>query len=681
MRATLVNLSPKSRRTTVAVTFPKDLADSFPVECTFLTDDKRKFRAVKSKTVGKKAVFRIKVTMNGSEKLSGELQSIPHIDSTQTYKWHKWTNDNVFGIFPQIGVSDTENLSDVTWTTGILKYQILESSPIHVKLFIQQAIPTSGLIFEYVLTINHNDPVVDLRGKIVWSDRTDPISYKSFKYLFLKCGEYVALDFATRYGCSAPIFDPTHRWIINLGKDIRFKDGSAIPVTGQILTFIGPNVGDVITSATPNMADDDSLDFESLLAALFGEVVGCSHDFDSQWLASLNIPRRSDMSVLVSEAQQKWTAFQSMIGTAANYYVNRPLGIGPTSGITGDQEDFAATKGTYVVSAHDPRHIIAYRYSIYADLFRGFMHYENYVPLILENHPRWVTWSGVTHYSSSVSPDRLGKTDTPLSTPFNGWTGYDDEHRSQNNLAAYIMLSDDWLAEDIVMHHITTDLASYRMRYLSLGGGAARAQGRTAGAWANFIPLFDGPIVNKLITLLNARWQSAKSNTKFINTKLVKVLDNHSPDYRKPIFDTNGNLLPTWSIWEHALTAIGFYNSHKVNTSTDSAFILKTLLEQITIWGCFEDTDGWWIVNDMWYNNGDPITGDLKKSNPYILYGRGGVSTWVLAALLVAGEYLPKGSDLQVKAATCARFLTMNREATTLFDAEWWAAVHSVVDQ
>jgi len=59
-RATLVNQSGKSRRSTAICTWPLSAVDGFGTECTFTTDDGRRFRAVRCSNRGiSHAVFRV----------------------------------------------------------------------------------------------------------------------------------------------------------------------------------------------------------------------------------------------------------------------------------------------------------------------------------------------------------------------------------------------------------------------------------------------------------------------------------------------------------------------------------------------------------------------------------------------------------------------------------------------
>lgn len=680
MRATLVNVSSRTRRHWAQVTFPRQAVSQFGHECTFVTDDGRRFRAVKGRNRGLAAtVYRIRMTMDGHEWLRGTLQNQPHADAHSVCVGHRWTVDDIQALVPDIGVLIDRN---VHWSPQSPSHLLLvDSSPAHHRWFLRKPIAGTGLVFEWWGDLLHQDPVIPAWGKLVWSDRNDPNLNRSFGGFIMKSGEYFHLDYGRRHGSGDPVRDTNKQWQFVLGTNINLNDGAGLPLSGRMLSFVGPTMQEQLGPDTDlsDMTDTNALDFSSLQAAAEGPIVGVCHEWNGSWCAALNIPRFHNMEAARTAANAEWNAFVASLENNVGWFGSRPYGISRTPGQTGGQEDFGATKGSSAVTLFDPRFILMYQYSVYADVFRGFMHYENNEPLRLENHPRWVTWSGMTHYHTGVSPDRLGKAPATFN-PGSGFWNYDDEHRSQNGLAAYMALTDDPLTDDIVQHQTTTDLASYRMRYPNNGGGAARAQGRTAGAWANFAMLTEGDLRNAQLRMIAEVARKAATSVRFAASLPVPVLGAHGPDGRKAIFDETGALLPTWSVWEHGLAMVGVYNALKANpndaTMREVATRLARLLAQ---WGCFEDTDGWWLVCDMWYREGQPITGALSKSNNKIIFDRGGVATWTFAGVLVASELLPETDPLKARARACVAAITQNREAGDRMQAEWWAAVRSVV--
>jgi len=612
--------------------------------------------------------FRIFTTLEGGQKLEGDLKGYAHPTAGETYRWHKWTADDLAAIVPDIGI---QKGSEILWTTHTLSVTPVETSSVHQRWHLRKMIPEEGIIFEFWADIHHDDPVLDFWGKVVWSDRNDPSWKKEFEGIYLRAGEFLALDFRDLHGATLPN-KVGNNWISLLASNITVKDGAGLPLSGTMPCFVGPRGLPGPDVDPEDSQNQDNRDFESLLSSIFGQVVGVCHEWDGHWLGCKNIPKVKNEQQLIQESNERWHAFKGL-PNGRGWYALRPVGIATDPATTGDQEDFGATKGTYAVTAKDPRHILVYRYSVYSDLFRGYNHYEsNGSPLREEDHPQWVTWSSGTHWHAGVSPDRLGKTD-PLE-PFEGWYwGYDDQHRSQNYVAATYCLTDDPLLLDQLTHHLTTDMAMYRMRYPNYGNGAARAQGRTAGAWANFYVLADGQNKVDLKALLTRRWEGMAEQEHFGAHNEVPVLASHGPDGRKPIFDDGGNLLPTWTIWEHGLAVVGFYSAYKADPShPGSKELLTRLMETVVDNGCFEADDGWWLVGDMWYRGGERIPEPLSKDNNKILWGRGGVGGWTLAAIIAAADFLEPG-PLKDKAMSCANYFSNGELATSTRAAEWWA--------
>ena len=674
MRATITNLSPGSRDKTAIVTFPSDKAANFPNESTFEADAGFKFRAVRTGSRGVNTdVFRVFTSMEGSERLKGSLIPEAHVTANVPYKYHKWVADDILATIPDIGVVEHgAPANSAMWSSNadMEEIKMVEESSVHQRWFLRKVLP-GGVVFEWWADVNHDDPVIQFWGKIVWSDRNDPKDTKRFGHLLLRCGEFPALDFSKNVGATIP-YKVGDKWELLLGSNLQVRDGGGIPLAGSLLAFVGP----AGTPVDPE-EDEDGKDFNSLLAALKGPVNGVCHAWNGEWLANKWIPRRSATSQMFSDSVAEWQRFKNKMEVYEGWGAPTLVGIQNNPGATGDQEDFGATKGIYAVRTKDPRHIQLYQHSVYNDVYRGFMHYDvvdgKTVPLRLENHPQWVTWSGKTHWHTGVSPDRLGKTE---SNPFSEkWSGYDDQHRSQNNLAAYIQLSDDPLAMDIINHITTTDMASHRVLYR--GSGAARAQGRMAGCLANFLTLVDeGKVKEDIEAHLQLKWEVIRDNPEMNVAGPVKVIGYNGPDGRKPIFDPQGNLLPTWSVWEHGLALVGLYNAHKANPSPLTNNALTTLFTTIVDQGCFEAPDGWWIVSDQWYRGGEPIPGGLHKDNVYLAYGRGGVNGWTKAAIMAAAEFLPAG-PLKDKAIACSRYFSNGEDPEGGWEDEWWCVVET----
>jgi hypothetical protein len=305
------------------------------------------------------------------------------------------------------------------------------------------------------------------------------------------------------------------------------------------------------------------------------------------------------------------------------------------------------------------------QYSAYADLLRGI----NY-GVSAAARPNWVTWSGRTHFNQGVSPDRLGKVGPDATGT--GWAGYDDEHRSQNTLVAYALLSDDPLAQDILRTHLELDEASYRTRYPSYGQGAARAQGRLAGAFAQSMTAVPPTEAARWRALLDAR-MTASSQVPSMNVPgaTMHALAVGAPDARKPIY--RDGVLAHWvSLWEHGLAAVGMYSAVKANSTDVTRAVLTKVCQTLRRFGFFKHDGVWFTTHDILWSNGQPPPGGMRPTNEVSCApNAGSVGSWTFAGILVAREVL--GPDAEVNEYIAS--VTQNKEAMDRRTAEWWAAV------
>lgn len=684
MRATIENLAPVAREHWGVVTFPRQLVEDFGAECTFETDQGLKWRAVRGRSQGKKTVYRIRTDMIGGETVEGLLKNEMLEAAAVPFLPHPWVADDIGDLIPTIGCRIGTNDYEDVW---LQSPQLIEADDAHQRWHLKKWIPQLGIIFEWWADVLSGDPVVPCWGKVVWSDRNDPDPNKNFDFFYMKCGEYFRIDYSQRRGSIQPQGGPGHWMALLTSSTVSLNDGSGLPLSGSMLAFISPGTG----AGNDDVPDPEDMSnwvvksVESLKAAAMGPVLGESHDWDGHWCAAKNLPRhgvgyqdRSDIDV---------AHFENGLENNVGWFTPGPVGIGMTPGQTGGQEDFGATKGTHVVVHHKPRFIRALQFSIYSELFRGINHYEaDGKPLDLAQHPNFVTWSGRNHYHHGVSSDRLGKSSE--GPPGTGWWGYDDQHRSQNNFAAYAMLADDPLVDDQVKHYRTTDAASYRMKYPNFGRGACRAQGRVMGAWAQFLTITDGDERAAWLEMCNDRMESIRSNSDLHVSGPMKVLASGGPDGRKPVY-LNGELHNWTSFWENGLAIVGLYNQHKQNPTDATHEVLTKICQTQLDFGWFEENGGYYLVADMIYMGGEGPPNGLNLANGLgpgqqnnqdtqftYGYGPGGVLGWQFIGILIAREFLGV-NDASLNSMILQ--MTGGHESNSKEWAEWWAAVESVI--
>lgn len=687
IRCSLANISPLYRRHWAVVTVPRHRATGMETECIFLTDDGREFRAVRGRSVGNKTVFRILATLQGGERLTGRISGEQPLGGFPAVaQAHRWVVDDVAEMVPQIGVPNGGPFASTAWSQLTdMRILMSHSSPANSRFRIDQRLPQFGLHFSVWLDVLHEDPVVPFFGRIVWSDRGDPANLRQFNHLAWRCGEYASFDFSRRLGIQEPVaIDSDWGCLLN-SSPVVFGDGVALPISGRLLAFDSRRSVMSTDTDPADMSDDENRSFANLLAGAHGPIVGVCHEWDGNWLAAGNVPRFHSRATALAQAEVDWDVFLGQLQVTAGWFADRSFGLGRMPGQTGNQADFGATKGASAVVAHDPKFVYALQLSAHGDALRGYTHFERDGSMLqADNHPSWVTWSRVTHWHQNVSTDRLGKS-TQLPFPSGVYQGVDDEHMSHNYLAAYMALTDDPLMEDQLRHLLETDRAGYRFRYPNNGAGATRAQGRTAGAWAQLSCVADEPTALGFAEILARRFlQTANVSTMQLQ-KPMRVPCVGQPDPRKQVYNVDGSLGRWTSFWELGLTIVGF--AQVVLRERDAVAIeharecLMICCETMATFGFFEQDGQWFTVADMLWSDGDAPPGGLVNPSLRLTSapGAGDVMSWTFAGCVAAREFLPRSHPEWDRLNRYVLAITGGNEAHGREAAEWWAIARSIV--
>lgn len=631
---------------------------TWPVEATFLAGDKT-FRAVRGEDVGDhSATYRIHATMAGGESMLGELIDKPHPHKPVTV--HRWVLDDLKALVPIVTVRTPGAYVDEVFACDEIVSPLtpLSTSPIHTRFHFRSRNVATGLYQDIYADVLDGDPVIHLWGAATWSDTLRKDRTIAFDLVGISSGEELQIDHRDANGWTQ--FEHDGKKVVLFGLNVPFLDGGAIPFRGSILAFRGP---DAALPWTPD--SEDEREAKNLLAARQGPMIGLCTEWDGSWLCTQRVPHPSG-----------WRGCPTPAG---GMFARRPIGCSLTPGQTGDQEDFGATKGTAAVSENEVRWIYNAAWHVDADFFRGVRHFEqDGSPYDPAKHPNHVTWSGRTHYHQGVSPDTLGKEGSWWPTnPMGGYEGYDDEHRSQNNLFAVIALTGDPILQDHLCHHLATDAASYTVRFSTTA--ASRAEGRLSAAWAHAALLLSGEPKRRAVEMLGRRIVLADQHPALNTAGPVKTIAMHGPDGRKPIRDAAGQLMPTWTVWEHALHALGVLlatNSGQVDLPRAQSVLVR-LCRTLADFGCYEKAPGVWaIVQDIaWYADGRavPLGAGFDTADT----NAGDVRSWTMVGLLVARKVL---KDVDPERATkLERCIVAHgielHEPPNQKAAEWWAAV------
>ncbi len=696
------------------------------VEVDFVAQDGRRFRAAFGRDIQKHSrVYYVRGHFNGAERLEGkfvprlakasplQLKSVtppaeaasvlrmaaaptpvpaepvepaplpPAPTKPEVFAMHPWVADDIAELIPTIIVV----IGGVAYeTVPVAPPSLIDQGPLHQRWHLVSQIQQKGFVLNWIVDIGHMDPVLNVWGLFTWSDRNDPNVARTVDAVYLRAGEYYVDDFARKKGHKAPTPDAQGRnWTVQLSGPRTFVDGTSLDLEGQMICYVSD-------PAKVPFVDTTTWDFKSAAAAFVSgrPVVGCGTDWNGNLLAALNEPRYSDPAIVQRETLAAGQDFFNSLAVVGDYYDDRPLGSRKYPGSTGDQEDFGATKGTFVTVGHQPAMLMMLAYSAMADCYRpGSMLYEPgpdgvLVPLDPTRHPQWVTWSGYTHYHPGVSIDRLNKTNG-FGFEATGWIPYDEEHRGQQNLAAVCALYDHPTAQLLVAMSSIVDMAMVRNPDGTERLGPARGVGRTLNAWAQFSRICTHPVARqRFMARIESRMQAAFDFPLLKVAGPVKVMAFGLPDNRKPIFWPNTDILaPWWSVWEHGLLAQGLYNLYKATGDQRALKTLQTVCTTVVQEGLADNGRGGFVLaGDMIFlaNDGLSLPPEFKfvGSRQMTALDRplGDVITWSFFGVLIATEVLT-GAD-QERAKAAVRYFIGGAEASDRRTAEWWAAVKTM---
>lgn len=668
-------------------------------ELRFVTDRGLVLRAVRSERIGTHStIYRVFAPFDAAQKIAGEFHTFDpqHGEPDITpFKWHPWVFDDYTRLIPWVKIKLTDGR--VVQTGAFTRLEVVMQDNCSMRVAFRA--PFSGFVFEGFVTFYHNSPVADFRGVIVWSDRQNSASDLFVDTVSIGSGEPIKLDFAVQHGHSFWPSAETNEWVTTLGRNVGFVDGSGIPLMGRMLCL--PTVTHGVATATDydpatysdtDPAANSAQDMETITAAAHGPVLGCvdSGIWNGVFLSNRNVARTSlSYAQLMAQADAILRPFFAQ-PVAGSFYSNRPIGCSKDPSGTGDQEDFNATKGWCVTLAADPRWLHYALHSVAVDVVRGPLLYEtDGSPLDPAAHPNWTTWSMYTHWHSGQSPDRLGKADIPWGgRSATTWKNYDEEHRSQNNLAAVYALTGDPLLLLLIERYSTADICSVRFRR-NFGTGAPRAIGRQAHCWANFLTVL--PVGSVTAT----RYQT------LLDDILRQTLrDWHGDRFPGPVdvlYDRtdarmgitfNGQPVPAWSCWEHGLFVVGAYAAWKATKNPQWLSLVQRVSRTIVRYATFKDAQGWvMLATCHWPKTGNSPTGVAEgEPLPPNVYSRtstlvnpndGGTSTWTRNAILVFIETHAADDPDMARAQEIAAAFAPG-EFADLRAAEWAACVRSV---
>ncbi|MBK8975808.1 MAG: hypothetical protein IPM29_07765 [Planctomycetes bacterium] len=364
---------------------------------------------------------------------------------------------------------------------GLRFVELVEDTDVRKTGHFRDRIPGTDLVYDLWLTFFHDQDFARFELRVTSSNVASAQWEQPIEYLLLEPTACIpVVRGARRQGMSYGPFDVSGTNTVLLLGQTSFFDAQAHDWYGELL-FHDPSVS--VPDATRRV--------QTMQAVLLETLWGCADNWpESRAYGPFgHVPEappwiRDGGRQSAIDDQQRFLRFYYGQG---DFWEDRPGGLYPSAGQAGGQNDFGVCKLYEIVRSGMPQGIEAARYTAGEEAYRPVHHREvDGSPLRSVNHPGWCAQGGRTHWSSTVSPDRLGKTEPQMSLSghTHGWTGKDDEHWSSLTLSAAYMLTRSHSLRMELDNEAELYLSGHTLPSLKPGWptnniGSGRATGRT----------------------------------------------------------------------------------------------------------------------------------------------------------------------------------------------------------
>ena len=329
---------------------------------------------------------------------------------------------------------------------------------------------------------------------------------------------------------------------------------------------------------------------------------------------------------------------------------NRPRGLLAGAAATGNQDDFGVGKFVDTFVSGMPHGVLEARYNAGEEAHRP-VHFREVdgAPVDALSRPQWVALNGRTHWSSSVSVDRLGKPYPERSSRglAHEWTGKDHEHWSSMTLAAAYLLTGSHSLKMEMENDIELYLASHTLPAQHPGKatshpGNPRATGRTLLTMSWYHLLLDRPdVAARMVSRI--RDVLVPEHVGLQVSGPVKPMHTNGPDVRTV---TSGD---NWSPWEESQAVIGLVAASKVTGDPVGTNLGYTVAKNIVMNGWLIDFDRTQIGYALRFlEDGQPLPRPWLVNPEHAHWGGPLFKVWALPATRLAVSYAFAYQDLEL---------------------------------
>lgn len=685
---TLHNLADLPRKHWVDVAVPAVDAANLPRICRV---DPHGWLALRGSAVGEHSVlYHVLAQLGARQRVTGTLTPVSN-NALDLPPWQMsdWVADDTSAMLPMPVVLDTDGREHRLTQP---RFDVVEDvSPARRVFHLWGRVGDSPFVFDAYIYVYSMQDSAEIECTLTCADPRLPTMNYGFVGIWLESGEYFDLDFRRRFNLPAPEFQnfaPQHASYGNWVQLIRGADvvrrGEGIYLTGAMQGFIGPG-----RTPAPSFYGTLGLGLQWSVAdrvnALYarGEApsTGAWLDWQDKWLAfgrTPEVPGPAQPTNGWADANKQWAWFLGLLQQPADLFADRPRGLHMFAGSTGAQEDFGACKGAFAVTVGDSRWIHDATYSVAELAFRGF-HYREIsgAPMWFRNHPTLRCFSQLPH--CNTTGDTLGlPCPRPFGTPTNGWSTYDDQHRSQNNFNALLALTGRYGLRDQLRDLTEVDLAM-----VPGWMDQPRGEGRLLMALANMVLLSDDPqkradlrqVMRDRLQTIQANWLGAP----FVGNpakplRALKIGSDNAffePGTQKRV--------PAIIVWEHSIAAMGFFAAWRTTGEQGFLDLAREASRLVARHGIFQQGGQWHLCAAVRYRFGDREGDALPASSYHVgspdVHVNPTYWPWSIPAVLICREVFT-GQDPAL-VARCNQILqaVAPNGPSTWADSEWWAVL------
>jgi hypothetical protein len=452
--------------------------------------------------------------------------------------------------------------------------------------------------------------VVDVRGHIVWSDRSSPYHVAQDMAEDVKILSTVG-SYTIYYGHHWGIVDGN---VITPLSDGNYPDAMSFPFTG---IWEPPLPDDMLPPEDDPLSGLWDTRMDVLEAAREGPVCAMSSRLNGQLYATKSFIPMADSA---PGADEEFQRFLGKLETPGEIHDQREFASPKRTGSTGDQPPFCFVQDYVLAVYANPMRIWQLEESTVDYLLRCHHHREaDGKPIKEADHKGWRTWNLCTHRTGS---DLLGKgSETPGGSHAFGRAMVDDQHAGSDYIDVVRHVTDNPLLEMDLYDRIQGDLARAKRgsrSHITGPADAPRAGGRLLKRWAKGWWTTHSDDLRDAIKTLSveefALWE------EFVATPEGPIARSsiEGPVQPASIIPPDARVIangPSFMPWQEAVLCIGLLHQFALwdNEGNDSDLALRCLRLFLTIsetcirFGTVRADDGLlYPVNGvLWLPNGE----------------------------------------------------------------------------